>query len=415
MRGSICVFMLLFMPLARADGDAPLTLDEAVARALAAAPEVTAAGENAAAFGSLVDSAGRLPDPALVIGMENMPVEGADAWSATSDVMTMREIGVMQAFPNRTKRRLERERASADLDIAEAERSGTSLEVARGAALAYIRRATAESVLEDLDRLRPAAELGAAAARAGVAAGEASTADAFAAEASVARLADRILELQGEARLARADLARWIGGDADRPVVPLPAFDELPQPPERLLSDAARHGPILPYEARLEAARTDVELARAGRRPDWSLELMYSKRGPAFEDMASLEFTVDLPLFAKHRQDPAIAARGADLRKLEAEREARLREHTAQVRKALIEWGQAGARLEQFERTLLPLARDRSRAALAAYRAGNGDLRAAVDSMTDEIDLLVERADLKNARGNAWVALRYLDPEQLPR
>jgi cobalt-zinc-cadmium efflux system outer membrane protein len=406
--------LLITLPFTCAAERPELALDEAVAHAIVSAPEVAAGEEAVAASRDLAVSAGRLPDPALIVGIENLPVEGPDAWSTSADFMTMTTFGLMQEFPGRQKRRLERERASAESVVADAELSDTRLLVARETARAWIRRATLESALDALTRLRADLELGATAARAGVRAGRASTAEALAAESAVVRLESRLLEFEGKARRARAELARWIGDEAERPLAGLPTFDTLPAPPGSLVADAGRHGRILPLDARLAAARTEAELARSERRPDWSAELVYGKRGPAFDDMASLRFTVDLPLFARHRQDPVVAARTADLRRLEAERDGSLRAYTAELRQMLIEWEQAGAQLDQFDRELLPLARERSRAALAAYRSGAADLRLAIDALQDEIDRLVERAELANSRGSAWAYLRYLEARQLP-
>lgn len=414
MRWPSCLLLLTAIPLTCTAERLELPLDEAVARAVATAPEVAAGAEAVAATRDLAVSAGRLPDPALIVGVENLPVEGPDAWSTSADFMTMTTFGLMQEFPGRAKRRLERERASAEASVADAELSDTRLLVARETARAWIRRATIESALDALTGLRAEVELGATAARAGVRAGRASTAEALAAEFAVVRLETRLLDFEGKARQARAELARWIGDEADRPLAQPPAFDALPTPISSLVADVGRHGRILPLDARLAAARTEAELARADRRPDWNAELVYGKRGPEFDDMASLRFTIDLPLFARHRQDPVIAARKADLRRLEAERDGNLRAYTSELRQLLIEWEQSGAQLVQFDRELLPLARERSRAALAAYRSGSADLRLVVDALEDEIDMLVERAELASVRGSAWAYLRYLEARQLP-
>lgn len=415
MRWHIYLTLLLTSPLAMAAGGQALTLDEAVARAIEGAPQVNARAEGTAAMRELADSAGRLPDPALMVGVENLPVDGPDAWSTTADFMTMRSVGLMQEFPRREKRRLERERAAADVDLAGAELAETSLDVARETAQIWIRRAAIESALADLRALRPELELGAKAARAGVAGGRASTAEALAAEAAVVRLANRIEELESEAHHARVELARWIGVDADRPPAAIPAFDRLPEPASALLADIERHGPILPFDARLAAARTDVALARAEKRPDWSAALSFAKRGPDFSDMATLQFTFELPMFARHRQDPVIRGRSAELRQLEADRETALRAHVAELRKMLVEWELAGSRLDRYDKELLPLARDRVAAALAAYRAGRGEFQLALDAFEEEVDLAVERAVLADTRGRAWAFLRYLEPRQLPR
>jgi outer membrane protein TolC len=361
---------------------------------------------------SRATSAGRLPDPRLIIGIDNLPVEGPDAWSTGADAMTMQRVGFMQEFPARAKRRFEQDRAEADAVLASAERNEASAAVAREAARAWIGSAATEAALADLERLQPDLELGATAARAALASGTTSAAEALAAEVAVARLGSRILEMRGEAQFARAELSRWIGDEAARPLAAVPAFDQLPTPAPALLAESGRHAAVQPFDARLAAARADLDLARAARRPDWSAELTYGKRGPGLGDMASLEFTVGLPLFVRNRQNPLIAARSADLHRAEADREEMIRAHTAELRQALIEWEQSGARLDRYEHELLPLARERSRTALAAYRAGRSELRLVLDAFEDEAELLVERAGITGTRGRAWASLAYLEPPQ---
>ena len=410
------LLLLLWVASLSARGDEqPLSLDAAVERALETAPQVSARTANLEAMRALTISAGRLPDPELVIGVDNLPVTGSDAYSTTRDFMTMRKVGVMQEFPRAAKRRLQRERAEADASVADAELVESRLDIAQEVAQAWIRRATAESSLQDLRALEPEVELQAAAARAAVAAGRNSTAEALAAEAAVAQLRTRLLRMQSEARQAAFELARWLGSDAHRPLAPMPSLTELPTPPSALLASVHEHGSLLPFESQIEAARLDVDLAKAERRPDWSAELAFAKRGPEFSDMVSLQFRIGLPLFTRHRQNPMISARHAELRRLEAERDAELRMHTAEVQQMLTDWEQLGEQLQQYEKELLPLSRERSRAALASYRAGRGDLRLALDAYEQEIDFVVEHAELQNERGRAWAFLRYLGPRHLQR
>jgi cobalt-zinc-cadmium efflux system outer membrane protein len=391
----------------------PLTLDEAVALAQEGAPQLAARQAAVDAASALLISAGRLPDPQLVVGVDNLPVTGADSGSFMRDFMTMRKIGVMQGFPSAQKRRLEHSRAETEVDLAGAELVETRLDVARQAAQAWIRLATARASLDRLRSLESEVALGAAAARAALTSGRGSSADALAAEAAIARLKIRQLQFQSEARQAQAALARWIGEAAARTPAKMPSFDQLPTPAEVLLTTTHLHGTILPFEAKLAEARTDVALARAARRPDWSTEVSFAKRGPDFSDMASLQFTIELPVFARTRQNPVIAARAADVRRVEAEREAEVRMHGAELREMLIAWQQLGEQLTQYERELLPLARERSQVSLAAYRAGQSDLRLSLDAFAEEVNLLIEQAALQNERGRAWAFLRYLEPQHI--
>jgi outer membrane protein TolC len=393
--------------------DEPLSLDAAVTRALEIAPQVKAQSASVEATQALELSAGRLPDPELVVGIDNLPVNGPDAYSTTGDFMTMRKVGVMQEFPRSAKRKLQRERAAADANAASAGLVETRLAIAREVAQAWVRRSTAETSLNDLRSLESEVELQAIAARAAVSSGRSSTAEALAAQAAVAQLHARVLQMQSEARQAAFELERWIDADAHRPLASVPSLDELPTPPAALLANVHQHGSLLPFESQIDAAKLDIELARAERRPDWSAELAFAKRGPEFSDMVSLEFRIGLPLSTKNRQDPVVSARHAQLRRLEAEREAEVRMHTAEVSQMIAEWDQLGAQVKQYEAEILPLARERARAALASYRAGRGDLRSALEAYAQQVDFVVEHAQLINARGRAWAFLRYLGPEHL--
>src|SRR5262245_43163151 len=118
---ALVLFLSLASPLALGADDAPLSLETAVEQALQRAPQVDVKSATVEAAQALTVSAGRLPDPQLVIGIDNLPVTGSDAYSTTADFMTMRKIGVSQQFPRGEKRRLRQERAQAELDLANAE------------------------------------------------------------------------------------------------------------------------------------------------------------------------------------------------------------------------------------------------------------------------------------------------------
>jgi outer membrane protein TolC len=400
---------LLLVPIAAfaVDGS-PLTLEDAIAQALREAPQITASAAAFDAATAKAPSAGRLPDPELVAGVDNLPINTADRFSFTRDFMTMRRIGVMQSFPNRAKRRLESTYAQQEVLVAGAELRKTRFETARAASEAWIASAVAEESLARLRKLQPDVELQASAARSALASGRASSADALAAQAVGARLDDRILTLEQDAAMRRAELARWVADGAERPLAPIPTDLELGHSSETLIAGITEHAPLAPTVARIAAARTEVELARADKRPDWSAELNYAKRGPDFSDMVSLEFRVGLPLFATHRQNPVIAEKLAMVRAEEAERDADIRMQTAEIRAAFAEWRQGRARLNHYAGELLPLAGDRVRAAIAGYAAGRTDLAATIDALSEEIEVQLEYVDLKGARARVWTYLHFL-------
>ena len=128
--------------------------------------------------------------------------------------------------------------------------------------------------------------------------------------------------------------------------------------------------------------------------------------------MVSLEFRVGLPLFSRYRQDPTIRAKRAELTQLEAGREAELRMHTAELTSMLAAWETANQRISLYEHERLPLARQRSQAALAGFQAGRTELSQVAASQIAEIELQLGYAALLRQSGQAWTFLRYLEAGQ---
>jgi outer membrane protein TolC len=402
------IWIALLWPWVAVADERTLSLEDAVDQALQETPQVAASAATLEAMQAVAPSAGRLPDPQLVTGVDNLPVTTADRYSFTRDFMTMRKIGVMQSFPNGEKRRLQGERAQQEIAVAQGEVRKTRFDTARAVAEAWIARAVAEESLVRLRSLKPDAQLEAASGRAALTSGRVSAAEALAAQSLVPELDERILALEQETEMRRAELSRWISKNAERPLAALPTDRDLGNSPESLLAAVPQHPPLAPMLAKIAAAQTDVELARAQTRPDWSAEFDYEQRGPDFSNMVSLEFHIALPLFPRDRQNPVIAEKLALVRAKEAERDAEVRMHTAEIRSELAQWRQGRERLKNYTTELLPLARDRSRAAIASYGAGRSDLRVAIDALTQEINTQLEYVQLEGSVASAWAALHFL-------
>ena len=385
-----------------------LTLDAAIERALRDAPQVLSAQASLESAQDLRTSAGRLPDPELVVGVDNLPVTGPDQYSLTRDFMTMSKVGVMQEIPAGAKRRLRADLASREADVAEAQLRATRFEIASATAEAWIGAATSEENLARLRALRRDLDTQSAATRAGLASGRSTAADALSSESTLAQLDNQILKLEQKRAMSRAELSRWVGDDASGNLSELPWRRELDVTPAALAENVAAHAPLAPIAARVEAARTAVDLARAEKRSDWSTQISYAKRGPDYSDMVSLEFRIGLPLFAKNRQNPAIAAKLASVRAAEADEESALRMHRAEIEGTAATWRLGKSRLEHFDATLLPLARDRTRAATSSYGAGRGELRAVLEAFRDEVEQQQQYVDLEGEVTRAWVFLHLL-------
>jgi outer membrane protein TolC len=388
--------------------------EDAVRLALERAPIVQARKLDIVSAQAQSETSGRLPDPSLIVGLDNVPIEGGGAYSLTSDFMTMRKIGVMQDVPNGQKRSAQRAKAEAQIALSRTTEEQAELDVARSASQAWIALQSAmrlQSAMEDMSRR---AEAQARTVRAALSAGRGSTADALSAQSAAAEFKDRLLTVRSQVETARAELERWIGESVDAAVEQGPDYFRLPAPREQLLSSLHRHAQLRALEQQIEVARTDVALALADKHPDWSVAVTYAKRADAFGDMVSMELRMGLPLFSAHRQDPAIRATKATVSQLEAMRESQLQMHTAETAAQLAAWDAARARYELLRTERMPLARQRVAAARSAYQSGAGAIADVLAASVAESQLLTEQAQIENQLGQAWSFLRYLESEVSP-
>jgi len=390
----------------------PLDLAEAVRLAERDAPMIAARRAEAEAALQLIGPAGERPDPELVAGIDNLPVSSGDAFNLNRDFMTMRKIGVMQAFPRREKRELRVQRATADSARAQALLTAEQLGTREAVAIAWITLAHADRRLALSSALRTQADLLVSAATAAITAGRGSATDAIAAKQARISLDDRIDTLTLERDQARTALAQWLPDDAGRPLGEPPDWMELGPNASRWQSRIQHHRELLAYAAITQAAEAEVALARAEKRPDWSVELAYADRGPAYSNMISLEFRIGLPVFSSRRQDPTIAAREATLAQVQAERAAAERMHRTELDRTYAAWRSALHRARRYEMELLPLGEDRAEAALAAYRGSGGSLQSVLAAFDASLEQRMAYVDVLDALGQSWAALNFAFAEE---
>ncbi len=406
-------FPMVLMLTSIASHAAPLlSLAEAQRIAAGDAPQIDAQAATLRAVQQASLGAGELADPKLIIGIDNIPTDGADRFNLTREFMTMRKIGFMQDFTRAEKLQLRGDRAAAEVQKETAILALSKFNLRRDVALAWIERYFAERQLEVLKALMGESELQVATADATLAGGKGQAADPFAARLAVAQLADRMIDAERNIARARANLARWIGvAAAGQALDTAPAFDQLARPHQELTGNLETH-PSLGMYAPLQAiANSEMKLADAAKRPDWTLEVAFAQRGPAYSNMLSVGVRIDLPIFQSRRQDPAMASKVALVEQVRAQAEDARRAHAAEIENMLVDWNAAKSRLQRYRTTLLPLAGERSEVALAAYRGGRGDLAPVLDARKGEIDIRMNQLQAEAELARAWAQLNFLLPD----
>ncbi|WP_025858743.1 TolC family protein [Pseudomonas sp. CHM02] len=371
-----------------------LTLDDALRLAQNNAPSLAAESARLQAATQAAIPAGELPDPKLVVGLQNFPIGGPNRGTLYGDDMTEQMVGIQQQVPSRDKRKARVELADATVERTAAEGRIERLNVRQATAQAWIRAYAVERKEALFKDFYQQNRLLQDSVRAQLAGGRGQPSDAVIPKQEAADLAGREDELTQQRAQARAALKRWIG-----PAASEAPSGQLPNWPVEGHYNLHQHPELQAFAPRTREAEARLREARAQKTSDWSWEVDYQHRGREYGDMVSLQLSFDLPIFPGRRQNPGIAAKQAELDQLEAEREATVREHTQQLDDDLAQYQRLDRAVQRSQDSLVPLAEEKVALSLAGYRAGKSDLlnvvsarRELVEARFKQIDAIEQRA-----------------------
>jgi len=407
----LAALAITLVSTANAQAQSPLTLEDAQRKAVERSRMLVAQDSAIDASREMAVSAAQLPDPIAKLGINNLPVNGEDRFSLTRDFMTMRSVGVMQELTRTEKREARAERFEREAEKSAAEKSVTIAAIQRDTAIAWLDRYYAEAMTAVVSEQSRAAAAEIDAAEGAYRAGRGSLSDLLSARAALAALDDRASELGRKVRTAKIALARWLGDGAEAPLAGRPAIDAIRLDPITLDSDLNHHPEIAVLARKEDVAAAEVRVAQANKKADWSVELMYSQRGPAYSNMISVGVSVPLQWDRTNRQDRELASKLAMLDQARAEREDMLRAHVAELRAMSAEWENDRERSARYERELLPLASERTQATVGAYRGAKASITDVLLARRNEIDVRMQALQLEMDTARLWAQLNFLVPE----
>jgi outer membrane protein TolC len=388
-----------------------LTLQEAQRKALERSRQISAQDASVAASREMAAAAGQLPDPVLRFGLDNVPSDGPDQFSLTRDFMTQRRVGIMQEFTRSQKRDLRARRFENEAEKSLAEKEAVIASIQRDTALAWLDVYYTEAQAAVIAQQGAQARIEITAAEAAYRAGRGSQADVFAAHSARVALEDQASELGRRVANARTMLARWVGDEPALSISDKPAMDSIHLDSSALDTQLGHHPQIAILTRREQIAATEVQLAQADRKADWSVELSYGVRGPAYSNMVSIGVSVPLQWDQRNRQERQIASKLALAEQARAERDEVLRAHVSEVRTMIAEWQNGRERVARYERELLPLALERTKATRAAYQGGKTALTELLLARRSEIDVRMQMVRLEAETARLWAQLNFLFPD----
>ena len=405
--GLIAPSLALILHAVSASGAEPLTLARVQSLALRQQPslDAQAASVRAAREQSAADS--QLPDPRLKLALQNLPVESL---SLNRDPMTQSMISVEQMIPGGNKRELRRSRGEAEAAQMSAELVAQRGMVARDAAVAFLALAGAQRQLDIARKLsiETAAQL--ESLQPALRAGRGSQVDYYAARQMVTMAHHREAEIAAQAGRARAELSRWIGAAADDAPVDTSLPEEAPPLPlPELRARLDQHPLLSAASGAVQLAEAELALAREATRPDKSIEIGYGKRARAFDDMITIQFSMEIPLAPRQRQDRGTAARAAQVERARATREDRLRMSRAEIGGTYAEWESARDRLRLVIDEHVPASHSRAEAALAGYRSGRGEMAAVIEARRGELEARLLQVELETQLAKLRTQLAYYE------
>lgn len=361
-------------------GKQPLQPERAVAIALAGNPGLAEMQARAKALAAVPSQVATLPDPTLSMGLKNMPT---DSFSFSQEAMTVFEIGFSQALPYPGKLALREKAAAYEAEGADASVEELRLALARDVRMAWWNLFYLDHALEITDRNQQLMRQFIEVAQIKYAVGKGLQQDVLLAQTELAKLLDMQIQLKGMRRVEETRLNALLNRPTMQEItLPNISDAELREitNERELLQQAEEHRPLLLAQRSLiNAAQARVDLSHKDHHPDFSVGVAYGARNglnpdkSQRADLASLLFSMSLPIYSGSKQDKAVDQRNAELLKSQhAFDDARIRVQR-EVSTALAEFQQARSQYGLLRDGIIPQTQQTVAAMLAGYQVNKVD------------------------------------------
>jgi outer membrane protein TolC len=401
----LCALLALISTTAYGQ-DIGLTLEAALYQATNRSPAMQASQSSVLASSNVAIEAGQLPDPVLKVGIDNLPIDGAQRYSINQDSMTMRHIGIEQEWVSSDKRE---RRSNLAERLVDKDRAAYLVQVAntrQQTAVAWLNAAFAQRALELSHALAAHMAHELAATRASYRGARANAGTVAQAQIMQSQAQDQVLAAQQALRSALIALSRWVVSPVTRVAGDIPKLESdvsllLPEELDRVQPE------LIAARRDISAADADTEVASSNRTPNWTWGVTYQQRGSPYSNMVSIGVSIPLPVSRANRQDREVTAKAALGTKARLMfRDAQL-QIQANIHNLSASLASGRARVANLNRTLLPAAGRQVRLATAAYKAGTGSLANVFSAKRSQLDAQIQILNLQRDTAQIWARLDY--------
>jgi len=365
----------------------PMQVDEAVAAALDANPEIRTATRRLSLAQMKIATARSLDDPMFQVRDWGTPLRRP--WDL-NQAQTM--FMVQQTFVSKQKRDQRAKVSGDDVEVA-----SSDLETLRQQIQVDVRKACTDmkrnaDEMKLHDRQAALLKEALAVALAQYTTGKVPQADVLRAQMALTRLTEHLIELEEERDTARAQLNSLMGRHPDEPLEIAGAYASpasLP-PIEDLQRMAIEHRPELAaLRKQIARSRDESQSTRMAMKPDFTVGLGYMlmPSGSSARNAYMAEFSMNLPQLNRLRHESEGKQADAATAVTEAELEARASAVFLEIRQAQIAILAAQRRVKVYRDTLLPQAEAAFKASTAAYENNRAEFPTLIDSQNLLLDI----------------------------
>ncbi len=394
----------------------PITLEQAVARALEQDPWITASSQRQAAALALSNGAAILPDPKFNLGLMSLPT---NSFNYNQEAMTQLQVGVSQLLPRGDSLDLQSQKLRQQSHLMPIQREQRRAQVRLTVTQLWIEALQASYSIKLINDNRVLFEQLADIVESSYSStfGRTRQQDIVRAELELDQLDDRLAQLRQQKVRAEQKLNEWIQPNNPRSLKlnqALPYFDlPLPMTPQQLHQTLSLHPSVRLADQQIVVANTDIKLAEQKYKPEWMVNASYGFRGNDNmgndrSDLFSIGVSVDVPIFSSKRQDATVQAETYEMESIRTERLLSIRALSARYQTLNAEISQLDERLSLYRDRLLPGLSVSAEAAINAYTADDGSFSEVVQARISELNAKLAELNIRIERNKKVAELDYL-------
>lgn len=407
LHGLAVAALVMFASRVAYSQDEGMSLDAALQIATSRSSSIQAAQASVRGNSDVVVKAGQLPNPTLKLSVEDLPINGQQAFTIGQDNFTMRGIGIEQEWVSADKRRLRTALANRTVDEDKSTYLEKVAEVRRQTAMAWLNAIYAKKSVALNQALVHHLSEELTARQASYRGAKGVAADVAQASLTLGNARDALIDAQQDEKTALIELSRWTAAGNVLEVAGTPPAPES-QVSSLSVEQLAQVQPaLIAAHSAISLADAETDVARSDRNPNWTWGLTYFKRGGNFSDYVSFGVSIPLPINRRNLEDRDVQ------QKSEMGTQARLtyedteRQVVADIQSLAAKLASGRERLANLRQAVLPAAEQKAELADAAYRSGGGTLSDAFEARHMQLDVNLQVLNLERQVSLVWAQLEY--------